>query len=297
MHAIKKISDGLRTQLGDTWCLWCFDSYSLAADGYVGRGWEKNLLFDKKYSPNCDFVGLPRVFHPIYSSKYLTSGSGVRGTMDPIRVKKVLIIFALSHPAAAQDRRLGTAAHRWISGSGTNNCLCAVGPSGLPLPHRSPLTLATIKITTKTHEKLCAPGPLSLEIDTTRDYGRQRSPLAPAPTRPPGALHRVVASAPRPLVTRNSLASWLLPVLRQPSRQRLLAHAIIAYSRCCGCTPRTQGPYGPPGVNLYSFPDPVTLHETRSSMHAGGRSFTRNPGKQEKKKITALRQELLVVIN
>jgi hypothetical protein len=113
-------------------------------------------------------------------------------------------------------------------------------------PHRSPLTLATIKITTKTHEKLCAPGPLSLEIDTTRDYGRQRSPLAPAPTRPPGALHRVVASAPRPLVTRNSLASWLLPVLRQPSRQRLLAHAIIAYSRCCGCTPRTQGPYGPP---------------------------------------------------
>ena len=74
--------------------------------------------------------------------------------------------------------------------------------------HHSPLTLTTIKITTKTHEKLRAPGPFP-STRHGRNVARQSAPRSPA--LPPLQLHpRVVASAPR--VTRNSLACWLLVV-------------------------------------------------------------------------------------
>ena len=92
--------------------------------------------------------------------------------------------------------------------------LCAVGHSCLALSQVSPvtteaLTLTTIKITTKTHEKLRAPGPFpsTRHGRGVRNVARQSAPRSPA--LPPLQLHpRVVASAPR--VTRNSLACWLL---------------------------------------------------------------------------------------
>jgi hypothetical protein len=84
----------------------------------------------------------------------------------------------------------------------------------------------------------------------------------------------------------EELARFLAPARIAPAESAEALgpchHRVFALLRLY---PTDTGAVRPPGVNLYSFPDPVTLHETRSSMHAGGRSFTRNPGKQEKKKL------------
>jgi hypothetical protein len=174
---------------------------------------------------------------------------------------------------------------RHAGGRSKSKSLCAVrhrhscllpAACGLPLPlppHRSPLTLTTIKITTKTHEKLCAPGPLS-----GLPFPRNGHDTPAPPGRPPA--HSTLHSTPlhstplhstplhsttvswRPRRARggsrgNSLRLLLLaparwcPVSRAPAESAAeLLGPCQCHHRAVAVVPhqsfaRTQGPYGP----------------------------------------------------